>query len=279
MSSGFNFLVQFQMNELPFIDIDVLNDEATGIIKQLTYKSFLSASACNAQGEMPLPMLVLRLIDTAVAHANALGIGYSRLIQDNAGWVLSRVSIEMDSFPKINSEFSITTWVEGINRHFSLRNFAIADAEGNTIGYARTVWVAIDMTYRRPADLTPYLPGVVKNERECPIVPAPRLAPLGDDALTIPANFTYADLDFNRHINTTRYVEKIISLKPLDFYDKNRIARFDITFHHETTLDDDAQLLISDSQSDATSPQIIFDVEFTHNSTPAARARIIALPR
>ena len=45
--------------------------------------------------------------------------------------------------------------------------------------------------------------------------------------------FRYCDIDFNRHVNTVRYLDLILNHKPLDFYDKNDVGRLDIIFHRE----------------------------------------------
>ena len=64
-----------------------------------------------------------------------------------------KLTIEVRRMPRINEDYSLTTWIEGFNRHFSERNFELR-ASGVTIGYMRTVWVAINVATRRPADLS-----------------------------------------------------------------------------------------------------------------------------
>lgn len=103
---------------------------------------------------MPITLIAQRVIEIATEHANILGVGYSDMIMFNSGWVLSRMSIEMTRYPGVNEEYSLTTWIEGFNRLYSERNMEIQDGNGETIGYVRTIWVAIDMDTRRPSDLT-----------------------------------------------------------------------------------------------------------------------------
>ena len=66
---------------------------------ELTITRELTAAGCNAQMELPLQSLVREIIDAATEHANSLGFGYARLIEDGNAWVLSRLSIEMSRFP------------------------------------------------------------------------------------------------------------------------------------------------------------------------------------
>ena len=113
---------------------------AENLPTELTVGYRMTAAGASAQGTLPLSTLVADVIQVATDHANALGVGYSRLIEDGNSWVLSRLTIEVDRMPRINEDYSLTTWIEGFNRHFSERNFELR-ASGVTIGYMRTVWV------------------------------------------------------------------------------------------------------------------------------------------
>lgn len=195
---------------------------------------FLTAGECDARGRMPMPLMAERIIEVATEHANSLGIGYDALIRHNIGWVLSRLSIEMLSYPGINDTYSLTTWIESINRRFSERNFAIYGPDGNIAGYARTVWSAIDFGQRSGADLSAL--GVDKcptADLECPMAKTPRIPALPHDALTARYTFRFCDLDFNRHVNTVRYLELLMDQWSLSHYDSHEIARVDLLFHHE----------------------------------------------
>lgn len=199
----------------------------------------LTAGECDATGHLPLTSLCERLIEVATEHANILGIGYSKLVTLGLGWVLSRLSVEMTAYPGINDTYSITTWIEQINRRFSERNMLIQDEAGNTIGYARTVWVAIDIAKRTMGDLSaitseplpcPALP--------CPIAKMPRLTSPRAGSREFEYTFRYCDLDFNRHVNTVRYIDLILNRWPLDHFDRNLVRRFDIAFSHECYFHD-----------------------------------------
>ena len=50
--------------------------------------------------------------------------------------------------------------------------------------------------------------------------------------------FRYSDIDFNRHVNTLRYICVILNMFPLEFYDSHFIGRFEITFMKETYIDE-----------------------------------------
>lgn len=233
---------------------------------------FLSAGECNAQSVMPLPLLVQRIIEVATLHANSLGIGYSRLCGFNMAWVLSRASIEMTRYPGINENYSLTTWIESANRHFSERNVEIADGDGVVIGYARTLWVAIDVANRRGADMSPLLPGLPLSDRECPIARQPKLRAVTDSDSVRNHRFSYCDIDFNRHVNSTRYVETILNNWSVDFFDSNVVKRFDIAYLSEIHYNDEVTVA---TKADGN----CCEVEFVNGGVPCTRARILFEPR
>lgn len=136
----------------------------------------LTPGECNCEKEMPVWLMTERIIDVATEHANSWGVGYARLILDNQAWVLSRVAIEMKRWPKVNETYTLSTWVEDYNRHFSERNIEVTDTDGNVIGHARTVWVVIDLTTRQSCDISSL--DYIRNnlcEKECPIAKHTRI--------------------------------------------------------------------------------------------------------
>ena len=86
--------------------------------------------------------LVSKIIDIATAHANSLGIGNPSMAAMNRGWVLSRITLEMEGYPRVDSTYTLTTWVESWTRHFSERIIMIADENGNPYGFCRTLPVS-----------------------------------------------------------------------------------------------------------------------------------------
>lgn len=201
---------------------------------EYSHTFFLTAGESNAEGLLPVTLLTERIIEVATEHANALGIGYDQLITQNIGWVLSRLTFEMKRYPRINDEYTLTTWIESYNKRFSERNFMITDGKGEVIGYARTVWAAIDMTRRCFADLTDFeRERFPIGPRPCPIRKSARLPIITEAVCTETYTFRYCDTDFNRHVNTVRYIELILNHWPLEHYDKYAVERLDISFHSE----------------------------------------------
>lgn len=223
----------------------------------------ISPTYCDAFGELPTGGIVTRLIVAATTHANLLGIGYHDLIADGNVWVLSRMSVEMDRMPRMFEELLITTWIEDFGRMVSNRNFALTLADGTPLGFARSVWACINVASRRPADVGH--PLNVNLDHLCPISPMLRLRPVSDPARVEPVSFTYSDIDLNGHVNSARYVERVMDLFDFEFHKNHAVARFDIAYQHEAHLDTRAEALID---ADASRVDLVSD------ATPLCRVAL-----
>ncbi len=201
--------------------------------KEYTESFFLSAGETNAEREMSLPLLVSKLIDIATAHANSLGIGNPDMKGEKDGWVLVRLTVDMNIYPKVNTNYSITTWVEGWNRHFSERAFCISDGDGNPLGYARSVWMILNADTRGNVglDTLNFKPEMI-SDRECPIERQGKHAKLEGEPIAR-YTFKYCDLDSYRHVNTVRYVNLLLNQFPLEIHDADFVKRLELSFLHE----------------------------------------------
>lgn len=222
---------------------------------------FLSAGECNAEHELSLPVLTTKLIDIATAHANSLGIGNPSMESMNGGWVLSRLTIDMDSYPLVNDNYCISTWVVSFNRHFSERAFCISSENGEVFGYVRSIWMVIDIAKHTNLGLAHLslpeeiivgnVPPIPKQAKHLDIVSTEESElPKG----AIPAThtpfeyrFKYCDLDFYRHVNTVRYVTLLLNRFSLEEHDRCFVKRLELSFMHEARYGMETILMRNDS--------------------------------
>lgn len=239
--------------------------------KILTQSYFLSAGDVNAQGEMSLPLLVAKMIDIATAHANSLHFGNPDMVEHKAGWVLSRIALQMTSYPKANEQYSLSTWVERWTRRFSVRCYMVNDAEGNPVGYARSIWMILQTETHESLPLTifdfndellvPDKCPAINSEKHRPIAPfGAEEVPSDSLPSTSPSSdytFRYCDLDFYRHVNTVRYVSLLLNQFPLEVMDTNKITRLEISFMHEGHYGEHVEVRRHEESATATSMSIV----------------------
>lgn len=240
------------------------NENKSGVFNCVRH---LNASECNAQRVIPLPLLIQWMLETATDHSTSLCVGLEDLAANNHGWVMSRLTLEMNEYPGMNSTVSIDTWVPSINRHFTERCFRISTFDGRVLGYARTTWSAIDLTTRRAVDLSAYIANITTCAEFCPIGGHAKIQHLDSPDAIRRHTFQYCDIDFNRHVNTTRYIECILNDRSVAFFDTHRIKCFEIAFMSETRYDDEVHIARCEDEFTST-------VEITRSGEPVTRARI-----
>lgn len=226
--------------------------------KTFSEEYLLTPSESNAQQQLPVSLLISQIIELATAHANHLGIGFLKLDSMRVGWVLSRLTVEMRRWPAVGEKYKITTWVETWNRHYSERCFSITDSSGATVGFARTVWVIIDLdTHRSVGTANISFSEQLISDIPCPIQRQTKHRPF-DFQKCVEYTFQYTDLDFYRHVNTVKYVLLLLNQFPLECYDTSTLSRFEIAFMNEAHFGEKAMIYSIEEETDT--PEFVADV-------------------
>lgn len=208
------------------------------------YKFVIDAYLTDFRGRATLPMIGGFMLQAATKHAEERGFGYHDMTDIQRAWVLSRMAIEINEYPKNDTVLTINTWVYDVNRLFTERHFSFEDETGKEIGYAKTIWASIDLATRRPTNVSEMedLVSYVHKEKDCPIEGMRKIPPLKDDFVKA-TDFTvkYSDIDINKHLNSMKYIEHFVDIFDIEMYEAKEIRRFEINYinegHYGTELD------------------------------------------
>ena len=183
---------------------------------------------------MTVPALANEVLNTAGVDAQRKGFGIDKLNKENRSWVLSRMAIEIDDRPEQYSSYEIVTWVNEYNRMLSTRNFTLHDAAGREFGRAVTQWCIIDLAVRKAIDLNTVIGPCTDTLVDAP---SPTENPRKVMGITpqhvMEHRVVYSDIDFNRHVNTMRYINMMFDMLPIEQLTAIRPVRLDIHFMHE----------------------------------------------
>ena len=185
------------------------------------------------RGQLTIPALGNYLLHAATCHATVRGFSFDDLAKRNMLWVLSRLIIEIKDNKRLSEPIRIYTWIEGVERIFTYRCFEITTQDGETLGYARSMWAGINRETRRPVSLDNL--GLAEHfvDRHCPITFDRFEIPSGASEYLVPYRVKYSDLDINGHFNSFKYMESILDLFDIDIFRTRSVARFDITYQAE----------------------------------------------
>ena len=206
--------------------------------EKTNYKFSVAPEKVDFMLHATIESLCADLLNVAGVDAKHKGISADVLMQQNRSWVLSRMAVEIDRQPEQYEEYSIDTWVNPhASRLISPRNFELSDSNGVQFGRAISQWCVIDFEKRMPVSLEEidYLFEGKFCEAPAPCE-APRKVRGIEPSVVRKHEVRYSDIDFNRHVNTMRYIRMMLNTLPIEYLTENRPLRLDIHFAKECRL-------------------------------------------
>ena len=174
--------------------------------------------------------IISYMLNVAGTDAHRKGFGVETLQGHSFTWVLSRLAVEISTQPRQYTDIEIDTWVNEFNRLSSTRNFKMRIGE-DVIAAGVSQWCMLNMETRQAVDMT-QLKDIY--ERAMVAEPSPIAAPARlrdiEPQASVSRPVVYSDIDFNRHVNTLRYIDLIFDSLPIELIEKNNGMRLDINF-------------------------------------------------
>jgi acyl-ACP thioesterase len=204
-----------------------------------TFRYPVEAACVDARLKARVCSLGDLILRAAGDDADTLGLGVGDLNTGGASWVLSRMAVEVGRRPRRGEQVAVYTWVSDYGRLFTTRNMTVTDDDGREIAAAVTQWAMIDLSTRRPLDLST-LAGREASlvDREPPIEMPHRLPTPAGEVVEQPHTVAYSDIDFNGHAGSMKYLEWMIDTLPPGVAEGLDALRFDINYMHEARRGD-----------------------------------------
>jgi acyl-ACP thioesterase len=214
--------------------------------------------------------------EAAGAHADALGVGISRLLQDHLTWALAKMRLNLHRRPGPGENISVVTWPVGLDRAQFRRDFILYDSRDTILADAVTQWVVMGTQSRRLerfpfyiAELQPKDPPLAQESGDI------RIPATGDSCpvrLSFPVRL--ADIDQNRHVNNGRYID--FSLEAADCAGASgELCRIDIIFRAEALRGD--VIAVRTAPEEESSGSFIHGLFRESDGRELARARTVFL--
>ena len=206
---------------------------------QTTYRYQVATQNVDFTLRATIDSLGNYILNTAGIDAQGKGFGVDVLSPKNLTWVLSKLVLEIDSRPEQFADFDLTTWVNQNSRLVSTRNFTLADSDGNIFCRALSQWCMLDFDTRMPVDMNTLAKVHDGTIVDCPS-PCERPRRLGavKSEPIAEHKVVYSDIDFNRHMNTMRYIDLIFDSMPIEVPEKLEAWRMDVNFMREALYGD-----------------------------------------
>lgn len=195
------------------------------------------------RSKVKLYSLINYMQETSEQHSNRLHIGYNDLIGEGLFWVVSRIEVNINSYPKNTDKIIMETWPSGIDKLFFKRNFRILDENNNELGAIQAYYLLLDMNSKFPQRPSRISLGVESIENR-----------FGQDnkldKIKMPSKLietservvTYSDIDLNMHVNNARYISWVEDFFTLENHSNKRIKLLQLNFIKEAKYNDKVTL-------------------------------------
>ncbi len=198
----------------------------------------------DLQGRLRPQTLLALLLNSAWNHARGTAYGYEELTARDLMWVLVKVQVRIARLPRWGDEVTIETWGKRIERLYALRDFIVFGDSGEKLVSATSSWMILNRSTGRPqrfeqgTDGFPWQPG--RDELETVLDKVPQLAG-GKELARFPVLFS--DIDVNRHVNSTKYLEWMIDSHSVEELEKTEPVSIELSFLAEALPNDHVSVL------------------------------------
>jgi len=202
---------------------------------RLKKKFQITSADTDMHSRLKISALANYLIQAAISSAEQLDFGFETLKKDNLFWVLNRLTIEVYRPLKWSEIAEVETWPKNLERIFYIRDFIVRDNQGDIVAKATSAWLSIDIKSKRP--------GLFKGDKIKAFSALNNLHALNysplklgptqkDSAIQITPS--YFDIDLNKHVTSTRYIDWMMDHFSLDFHKNNYPNHLSINYMKET---------------------------------------------
>jgi len=212
--------------------------------KENTYPFAIKSYHTNMYAELSLHQLFLYFQECAWANAQANGFGYDFVEGNQAIWVLNRVLLKIQKYPKWEAKIHIRTWPSGHETMQAYRDFQVKIGEG-VVGQAISSWLVLDKNTRRPRkiDELGFSNNNYLSERALSQNPDKIIFPEKSN-FVVARKVHYSDIDVNGHVNNATYVRW--ATDALFQNHKKQAIEFEINYIRELVLNDEFSVFMAE---------------------------------
>ena len=207
------------------------------LLEKDTY--YIHSYHTDAKQQASISSLFCFLQESAWKHAETNDFGWARLKRSNCCWVLSRMKVRIEEYPRWKDEIHLETWSKAPDALMAYRDFEIFDSQNKRILSASSAWLILDIDSRRPQRMSmlrgelPVLEG--REAQTAAISKLPAVASEPDAAINI---VPYSAIDMNGHVNNANYVRWALDVFPADFIVDHNLHEIEINYLHESRMGD-----------------------------------------
>ena len=186
--------------------------------------------------KLEVPALMRYFEEVALLQSEQQGIGFDYYEKNKVAWMLHQFDIRFSRYPEFGEKVTIRTQPWSVFRFFGFRKYWVLDRDGCELITADTSWLFVNTLNKRPMRVNDDMKrgyGHLENPEER--LPMPEMdAPQRTDHAK-EFQVRYADIDVNKHVNNTHYLEWALEALPAAIREDCMLQQVRIIFKKETT--------------------------------------------
>lgn len=183
-------------------------------------------------GRMKPSTLLMFSQQAAGAHCKELAVDYDTLESAHMFWAIIRQRVQVTRLPLLGETITVETWPMPTTRTAYPRSTVAYDEKGQELFRSVSLWVLMDTKSR--AMVLPMKSGVtVGGFLRGSELAAPGSLMVRDLPNTQLRQVRYSQLDRNRHMNNTRYLDWVEDLPGSAFHSSHTLAEFTVCYLSE----------------------------------------------
>ena len=211
----------------------------TEAIPVFTIKRYVSDTDADFRRRQKLSSMFAMFQDIAALHAANLGAEVKMLYEKlGVAWILMRIRVEIERYPKLAEEVLIETWPQKPRALYE-RDYKILDKMGNALVKAASTWVIMNLKTReiKRDKFLDYENVEIKEVRALG-KGIGRLNTQEGAEIVYEKEIKFSDIDYNIHANNAKYADFIMDIFPIEEHRKREIKAIEVNFVKETEAGD-----------------------------------------
>lgn len=189
---------------------------------------------CDTTQKMTLSMLLNVMLHVSGEQSYLLGVGDEVLAEKGLAWIILQYEVQVERMPAFYETINITTQATSYNKLFCYRVFKVYDAEGNLCVTVNSTFALMNVKERKMARVPDEIVAPYDTEFTKKLVRSPKPVKVDEETMISKEyRVRYLDIDSNRHVNNSKYIEWAIDTLNLEFLTTHEIKSMTIKFEKE----------------------------------------------
>lgn len=183
--------------------------------------------------------------DVSAIHEEELAYEGIKYLKDHElSWIIYSYSIDIKKPIPYKSSINVETYLEGIKKFYACRVYKVYNEKNELVAEGKIIFLLIDLEKRRAVRIPKeYCELINMNDTGEVELKSTKVEKLIREDLESNIYVRRSDIDFNKHVNNTKYLEWTMEATPECILDEYSLISAKIKYEKEVRLGDDVNII------------------------------------